>query len=156
MYSVHTHTHVCLRAPMKAAATNAVATQDTSHVPPLNPLHHSRDARFTASASTAFGRTWSSCFNINERVVGSRLLFDTSAPSCSLHTGNSTGNHTVINQSPNQCYTCCYEAAKAHVSHSLTSRRWNSQLKRDPPSAKLLYEGRRMLMHASICAACPG
>jgi hypothetical protein len=86
---------------MPAAATNAVATQDTSHVPPLNPLHHSHDVRFTASAATAFGRTWSSRFNINERVAGSRLLFDTSVLLRSLHTGYSTGNHTAINHSIN-------------------------------------------------------
>jgi hypothetical protein len=29
----------------------------------------------------------------------------------------------LLNQSINQCYTCSYEAQKAHASHSLISRR---------------------------------
>jgi hypothetical protein len=40
----------------------------------------------------------------------------------------------VFNQSINQCYTCSYQAQNPHASHSLISRRRNSQLKGNPLS----------------------
>jgi hypothetical protein len=50
----------------------------------------------------------------------------------------STHTNTTYTQLPhkpiNHCYTCSYEAQKAHASRSLMTRRWNSQLRGDPLS----------------------
>ena len=53
---------------------------------------------------------------------------------------------TVVPASIKQCYTCSYEAQKAHASHSPISRRWYSQLKGDPLSIESQTEGRHTLM----------